>query len=623
MDTPIDLVKTSARTGLILGFVALFVALTGIVEDFNQLDVVSGVIGLGHAILLLISMVAGYAAVGTREKHSTLGAGLMGALAGLLIAIMLALLAVVIRFVNIRPVFVNATETLIALLTFGQDLNPGLPILLVVSSGLGALGGIFSQLPPRLRAPLLAGLSAVLLCGVLQEVFKGILANFDLPKKWIKFLFTGKGLTPLGSLLLFALAMLVSVGRPYAGPSLRKGYGRLKPAQRNIAATGILLLVALVATLIFLRLPIPLPETLGEPLQAALVFVLFGLLPAALVWLWPSQRRQTAQRDGLLLRTSQLSVGLFVLATLPFMLGLYWTDVWDNFGLYVLMGLGLNIVVGFAGLLDLGYVAFFAIGAYTAALFTSLRSSLAWGWSFWAAWPVAIVVAAFAGILLGVPVLRMRGDYLAIVTLGFGEIIKILAMSDLLKPYFGGAQGIIEIPKPVIGGFTLLTSQYLYYLILLGCLFAIFISWRLSDSRIGRAWIAIREDEDVAEAMGINLVRYKLLAFAIGAFFSGMSGAIFGAKLSSIFPHSFNLIISINVLCLVIVGGLASIPGVIVGAWIMLFLPEVLRFAAEYRYLVYGVALVVMMLVRPEGFWPAARRRRELHEEGDVLEEAA
>jgi len=305
-------------------------------------------------------------------------------------------------------------------------------------------------------------------------------------------------------------------------------------------------------------------------------------------------------------------MGVFILATLPFMVGLYWTDVFDNFGLYVLMGLGLNIVIGFAGLLDLGYVAFFAIGAYTAGLFTSMRSSLAWGWSFWAAWPVALFFAAMAGIILGVPVLRMRGDYLAIVTLGFGEIIRVLALSDLLKPYFGGAQGILEIPKPTVGGLTLLTSQHLYYLILLGCLVAIFISWRLSDSRVGRAWIAIREDEDVAEAMGINLVQYKLFAFAIGALLAGVSGAIFATKLSSIYPHSFNLIISINVLCLIIVGGIASIPGVVVGAFAMLFLPEVLRFAAEYRYLMYGAALVVMMLVKPEGLWPAERRRLEL-----------
>jgi len=278
-------------------------------------------------------------------------------------------------------------------------------------------------------------------------------------------------------------------------------------------------------------------------------------------------------------------------------------------------------VVGFAGLLDLGYIAFYAVGAYAYALLASPHFGLHLPW--WAILPIGAAIACLFGVLLGAPTLKLRGDYLAIVTLGFGEIIRVLALSDLLKPYIGGAQGILEVPKPVIGGLTLLTSQHLYYLILLGCLVAVFISWRLSDSRVGRAWIAMREDEDVAEAMGINLVQYKLFAFAIGALLAGVSGAIFASKLSSIYPHSFNLIISVNVLCLIIVGGVASIPGVVVGAFAMLFLPEVLRFAAEYRYLMYGAALVVMMLVKPEGLWPAERRRRELHAEAEMAEEVA
>jgi branched-chain amino acid transport system permease protein len=169
------------------------------------------------------------------------------------------------------------------------------------------------------------------------------------------------------------------------------------------------------------------------------------------------------------------------------------------------------------------------------------------------------------------------------------------------------------IPKPTIFGMELVSSQHLYYIILVGCLLAAFISWRLHDSRIGRAWIAMREDEDVAQAMGIELVRYKLMAFAIGATFSGMAGGIFASKLSSIFPHSFNLLISINVLSLIIVGGMASLPGVLVGALILVGLPELLREFAEFRMLMYGALLVVMMLVRPEGFWPATQRRRELH----------
>jgi branched-chain amino acid transport system permease protein len=308
-------------------------------------------------------------------------------------------------------------------------------------------------------------------------------------------------------------------------------------------------------------------------------------------------------------------ITIALLLALPWIIKIYFSDVIDNVGLYILMGLGLNIVVGFAGLLDLGYVAFFAIGAYTMGLLTSPASILGWEWSFWAALPFSMAAAGLAGILLGVPVLRMRGDYLAIVTLGFGEIIRILATSDLLKPYIGGAQGILQIPKPTIFGVNLINSQHLYYIILVGCLLALYASWRLSESRVGRTWIAIREDEDVAQAMGIDLVRYKLLAFAIGATFSGLAGGVFASKLSSIFPHSFNLLISINVLCLIIVGGMASLPGVIVGALILVGLPELLREFAEFRLLMYGALLVVMMLLRPEGFWPAQQRRRELHEE--------
>jgi branched-chain amino acid transport system permease protein len=284
-------------------------------------------------------------------------------------------------------------------------------------------------------------------------------------------------------------------------------------------------------------------------------------------------------------------------------------------GLYVLLGLGLNIVVGYAGLLDLGYVAFFAIGSYTVALLTSPELGF-FQLSFWGALPFAIFMGVFFGVLLGIPVLKMRGDYLAIATLGFGEIIRILVLSDFLRPWLGGAQGVGKIPKASIVGMEFATPQQLYYLILGGCLLVGFISWRLRDSRLGRAWMALREDEDVAQAMGINLVATKLLAFATGAGFSALSGAIFASKLGSVYPHSFNVMISINILCVIIVGGMGSIPGVIVGAIALVGLPELLREFAEYRLLVYGAALVAMMLLRPEGLWPESVRRRELHEEG-------
>lgn len=344
-----------------------------------------------------------------------------------------------------------------------------------------------------------------------------------------------------------------------------------------------------------------------------LVFVI-----AAAIFYWREKnRKEKVERSNKpsttrerMVRNIPLSI---ILLILPLILGTYLTEITNNVGIFLLMGLGLNIVVGLAGLLDLGYVAFFAIGAYTMAILTSTGGLGIADLSFWVALPICVAVAAMFGVLLGIPVLRMRGDYLAIVTLGFGEIIRILALSDMLKPFIGGAQGILQIPKPNFFGVTLVQPEQLYYVVLAGALLAAFISNRLRVSRIGRAWIAMREDEDVAEAMGINLVKTKLLAFAIGAGFSGLAGAIFAPKLTSIFPHSFNLLISINILALIIVGGLGSIPGTIVGAIILVGLPELLREFAEFRWLIYGLLLVIMMLNKPEGFIPSDVIRRELH----------
>jgi branched-chain amino acid transport system permease protein len=312
------------------------------------------------------------------------------------------------------------------------------------------------------------------------------------------------------------------------------------------------------------------------------------------------------------LRITSFLLLIMILLALPQIFGLFLSEVFTIVGLYVLLGLGLNIVVGFAGLLDLGYVAFFAIGAYTVAVLTSPELGF-FSLSFWGALPFAIFMGVLSGVLLGIPVLKMRGDYLAIATLGFGEIIRILVLSDFLRPWLGGAQGIGKIPKASLGSIEFATPQQIYYLILAGCLLVGFISLRLRDSRLGRAWMAVREDEDVAQAMGINLVSTKLLAFATGAAFSALSGAIFASKLGSVYPHSFNVMISINILCLIIVGGMGSIPGVLVGAIALVGLPELLREFAEYRLLVYGAALVAMMLLRPAGLWPEALRRRELH----------
>ena len=321
------------------------------------------------------------------------------------------------------------------------------------------------------------------------------------------------------------------------------------------------------------------------------------------------------------IRWTGIAVLIMILLVLPQVLGLFLSEVVTIVGLYVLLGLGLNIVLGYAGLFDLGYVAFFAIGAYVTGVLTSPELGF-FNLSFWAALPFAVVMGILAGVLLGIPVLKMRGDYLAIATLGFGEIIRILVLSDWLRPWLGGAQGIGKIPKASVAGFEFGMPQEIYYLILAGCVLVIFFSLRLRDSRLGRAWKAVREDEDVAQAMGINLVATKLLAFGTGAGFSALSGAIFATKLTSVYPHSMNVMISINVVCIIIVGGMGSIPGVIVGAIALVGLPELLREFAEYRLFVYGLALVVMMLVRPEGLWPEAVRRREFHEEIEEAEPA-
>ncbi len=310
-------------------------------------------------------------------------------------------------------------------------------------------------------------------------------------------------------------------------------------------------------------------------------------------------------------------VVLFILLLLlsPIVGGSFVAQVLVVVGLYTLMGLGLNLEVGLAGLLELGFVAFFAIGAYTVGLLISEGPLGIAHWSFWAAVPVAVVFTLIAGVIFGLPILGIRGDYLAIATLGFGEITRLLVASDFLRSWLGGSQGMLEIPKPVIAGFELSGPEHLFYLTLASSALVVYVAWRLQHSRLGRAWMAIREDEDVAQALGVNLVAVKLLAYGLGAAFAGVAGAIFAVMVGSVFPHSFQLLISINVLALIIVGGIGSNPGVVVGALALVGLPELLREVGEFRFLVYGAVLVAMMLLRPEGLWPAAAIRRELHEE--------
>jgi branched-chain amino acid transport system permease protein len=288
----------------------------------------------------------------------------------------------------------------------------------------------------------------------------------------------------------------------------------------------------------------------------------------------------------------------------PFIFSMYQTNIMITGLIYVMLGLGLNIVVGLAGLLDLGYVAFYAVGAYSYALLNHH-----FGLSFWMALPIGAGLGAFFGILLGFPVLRLRGDYLAIVTLGFGEIIRLIL--ENWNEFSFGPSGIANIPRPSLFGLQLSLQHatiYLYYLMIVLVIFTIFVVERLQNSRIGRAWIALREDEVACEAMGIDRRKTKLTAFALGATWAGMAGVIFAAKTTFINPASFTIWESIIILCIVVLGGMGSIVGVILGAFILILLPEYLRVFSEYRMLVFGALLVLMMVFRPGGIVSDVRR---------------
>jgi len=284
----------------------------------------------------------------------------------------------------------------------------------------------------------------------------------------------------------------------------------------------------------------------------------------------------------------------------PLFLNNYSLDILTLAGIYIVLALGLNIVVGMAGLLDLGYVSFYAIGAYSYAL---LSTKL--GISFWVALPLGGFVAALFGVLLGVITLRLRGDYLAIVTLGF-----ILIVNQILKNWdsvTNGPNGILGIGRPAIGSFVFSQPIHFYYLILGIVLITIFAVYRLSRSRIGRAWVAIREDEIAAETMGVNTMRLKILAFSLGATWAGIAGVFFAGKFAFVSPESFTFFESVVVLSMVVLGGLGSIPGVILGALMIEILPELLRGFQDYRMLFFGAAMVGMMIFRPQGLLGSAR----------------
>jgi branched-chain amino acid transport system permease protein len=549
--------------GLLAGLATAFVASIGMLVAFKDRAVVSS-LSLDYVILIAIPLSFGYLAgkppqqlEGFAEAHRGTRNVLAGALAGAIAGGEIGGYLALVGNFNVREQLINVSPEMIGRLTFQQGLLKGWLLIMAGSVGLSALGASFNLLRQRIRGALAYALAWVVVFGLLQVVVSSILNKLGFP--FTDRLYDLRGsLSIPGATGVFAAMLGLHLMAKGKRARLRERINELPPRERRFA-----IIAALVGIVVILAaVPNLLSSNLAEDLNLALIFLL--------------------------------------------------------------MALGLNLVVGVAGLLDLGYVAFFAVGAYAAAIFMSpLSPKWAPSLTFFEAIPFVILAAALAGFIVGVPVLRMRGDYLAIVTLGFGEIARLLVTSTWLTPYFGGALGIIRIPSVHVGGIEFLGSnpQRFFYLLFAFVILAAYVSHSVQDSRLGRAWMAIREDESVAEAMGVNVVTAKLWAFVIGAVIASFGGALFAVKTGSVFPNSFDIIVSITVLAIVIVGGMGSIPGVVLAAVALRALPEVLQEFQSFRFLVYGALLIFMMLKRPEGFIPSRRRARELHED-EVVQDA-
>ena len=295
---------------------------------------------------------------------------------------------------------------------------------------------------------------------------------------------------------------------------------------------------------------------------------------------------------------------LAVMGVLPLLLDNYALNVLWNAMFYACLALGLNVIVGYCGLCDLGYAAKFAIGAYTTGILMK-----SFGWNFWLTLPVSVLVALLTAVLIGAPTLKLRSDYLAIVTLGFAEIVRITARNLSIT---GSASGLNAIARPAFFGLRLTKISHWYYVFLILLVVYIFISHRIRNSRFGRALAFIREDEDAAQAMGVDTTRYKLYAYMLGAVLGGVTGSFFAVKMTSISPGSFDFTQSVNILLAVILGGMGKIPGVVAGAFFFAVFPELVRdvpVIGDMRMLFFGLLLVVVMITRPQGFWPERRRK--------------
>jgi len=555
--------RRAVRLGVLGGVTAIFIAAIGMIEAFADRNIIQPFLTLSYTALLLVPLLYGYLAAKLPdpiEGMEQAAPGIRNVLAGL-----------------IAGALTGVGAALLVVLVNSFDLRD-----------------VFIALSPRLVIIMTFGLE--LLPGIAVLIAGGTVLGTIGGSAWL-------------------------IAEKWRGPLMNAFVWTLLTGLLQQVFQQILRGVRLDAVAGFLYSP------LGglEPLGALVIFLLVSGLYVYLGRREISLRERydalpdDSRRRVLIVGTV---IGLIAIVILPQILGVFLSEVLDLVGIFLLMGLGLNLVVGFAGLLDLGYVAFFAVGAYTTAVLISPDSpAYAPQITFWAALPFVVGAAALAGIIVGTPVLRMRGDYLAIVTLGFGEIARILFISEALFPYVGGAQGITQIPTVSIGGLAADSPPEFFYPIAAFVILAIYATWALENSRIGRMWKAMREDEPVAEVMGINTVQAKLTAFVMGAIIASFGGALFASKIGSVFPHSFNIVVSIQVLVLIIVGGMGSIPGVVVGAIVIIGLPELLREFAEFKFLMYGALLIYMMLNKPEGFVPSSERMRELHQE-EMMQDA-
>lgn len=691
------------RTFTVAFYVAaslLVLTLTGIFDTFADREVIEDTLTLATSFLYLALFLAGLVSALRSAAHGIGAAVLSGIIGAVFTGTGIALLTLLAANVDLSFVFRNLGRLHPGAVTFGQEsLETGIVLLLLVSVIVGALAGVVAWIPARIRNVGLLSILLTLTLGILQGQIDSVIALADALLLLIAFAlgygasrvlggtFTRRaiiGLIP--GVVIGVIAVFMVQANGLARDSLLRGVGSV-PELMELAVGGNLLnIVVLVITAggagVLGALVTRSPHAAHNGAWYFVVgLVLLGLLNwyrgltvlsavisliLLIVVLWFASPRGAGAEGAFFAlprperRRASVTMSLImfvILLAAPLFIGQSLSNTLNLVMLYVIMGIGLNVMVGYAGLLDLGYVASFAFGAYTTGLLTApsmltcggqsarqivdagLRLSEACSpMSFWAALPFAIIVSAITGMMLGVPVLRLRGDYLAIVTLGFGEIANRILKSDTFKDLLGGPQGLSPIPVPFInlnGVFpnielpalqllpatisdfftSIRIPEYryvisfsratdIYYLYLAAVIIIGFIVLRLVNTRVGRAWRAVREDEDVAEAMGIHLVKTKLLAFGVSSALAGVGGAIFGASLQGVFPDSFVLVVSINVLSIVIIGGMGSIPGVFVGALILVGMPEVLREVQDYRLLVFGALLVATMLLKSQGLLP-------------------